>query len=185
MDVRVKPKIDPVIFDRMQTDKPIFTYIKTIVGKLGVVVWDHMEDKPTERILEGDPRDPKVDLEKITVKLWDEVTRRYFENTNRRNIEAGKLVPYTSDTHLEIQMVNALSDAEIEEILGQPFFTLDNKLKELTSTVPVKRILEKAVAMNRPIGTINRIKARIEEIQEEQGMEPDHLKEYYKNLNLD
>lgn len=179
-----KGNIDPKIFDRMQSGEPVAVYVKTIVGKLGVVVWNHFENKPDYRILEGDPRDPDVDLENITIKLWSDVDKTYFLNSNKEHVLEGKLSETEAGKLPELVTSNMLTEREIEEILGQPFFTLDNKLKELTSDVPVRRILEKAVEMNRPIKTINHIKARLVEIQEEQGLDQVAIDEYYRDLQI-
>lgn len=181
----VNDLVDPQIFDRMQNDEPVAMYIKTSVGKVGVFVWNHMTRKPDYVILAGNPKDPNVDIDNITVKLWDEVTQNYFENTNRRLLEAGKLAPYTRDIDRQRELVNMITDEEIDEILGQKFFSLANKLKELTSITSVKRIYERAIELNKQVKTINHIKARLEELQAKKGLDSKALDEYYQNLKID
>lgn len=180
---KISEQLNLDILERMQEEKPIAVYAKAIVGKLGVILFNPLTGTTEERILKGDPRDPSTNIDDITVKFWTNQALMFFKNMNRRSIEKGYLVPYNPDeVDSEFVSVNAVTDEEIRDILSQPYFTLDNKLKEFTSPVPVERILRIAEEMNRPIGTINRIKERLVELQ--QTDDTVTLEEHYKNLQV-
>lgn len=177
--------VDLEVLEKMQSDEPLAVYIKTIIGKLGVIIVNPTTMRQEERILKGDPRSKKSDIEDLVVKLWTKGTHTYFKNANKRLLEEGKLVPYDYKSgKQEVNLSNAIKDSEIEEILSQPFFTLKNRLEEVTSSVTVERFLRIAEELNRPIGTVNHIREKLHELQKAEGLDNRRLEEHYQNLEV-
>lgn len=175
--------LDLSVIERMQTNAPIAVYKKTTVGKVGVLVFNPMTRKPEERILKGDPRDPTRDIENEIVKIYTEDANMYFKNANKRLFERGLIAPFTSE-FAEVDMGNAITDDEIDEILSQPNFTLKARLAKFTSPIPVERLHIRALELNKGVKTIEQIKARISELQTEETLEATdkRLKQHYHNL---
>jgi hypothetical protein len=176
--------LDMETFERMQNDKPIAVYIKTIRAKVGVVVFNYYTMKPEDRILKGDTLDPKANKEEMTVKIYDEKSHSYFLKINKHLIEEGILVPYTDELG-KVHLLNAITDEEIDDILEQPYFTLMNRIKEFTSTIPVERILRRAIELNKGVKTIDNIKQRLAEMQEKENLalgQKATLEQHYTNI---
>lgn len=175
--------LDLSVLERLQTNKPIAVYKKTTVGKVGVIVFNPITRRPEERILKGDPRDPTRNTELEIVKIFDEPSHLYFKTVNKNLLERGLIAPHTSGL-AGVDMANAISDEEIDDILSQPYFTLMNRLKEFTSPIPVERIHVRAIELNKSIKTIEKIKERISELQTGETLEAidKKLKEHYHNL---
>ncbi len=161
------------VFEAMQEDKPPFaSYVKTIVGGVVVRYLDPIRMRPEERILVGIPGE--ADEDDIVIKVWSKAEDVYLKKNNKPHFEAGRLIPYTEEQK-EINTVNQISDEQIERILEQPFFALKNKLEEFTSPVPVRRFLSAAERMNRPVGTINHIKEKLSEMEQEPDLVSDRI----------
>ena len=175
--------LDLSVLERLQTNAPIVIYKKTTVGKVGVIVFNPITRKPEERILKGDPRDPTRNIENEIVKIFDEQSHLYFKSVNKNLLERGLIALYSTSLP-GVDMGNAISDEEIDEILSQPNFTLMNRLKNFTSPIPVERIHVRAIELNKPVKTIENIKARISELQTGETLEETDkkLKAHYHNL---
>jgi len=154
-----------VVRAAQEEGEPVSRYIKPILGKVRVSIIDIYEEMPTDIILAGDPTDPELDREDIMVTCWTQIEDDYFRKANKLLLDKGLIAPYSEEIEEEIS-VNEVTDAELEEALGKPYFAVKALLDKFTSTVPVKRLLDKAVEMNRPVGTINAIKARLSELQQ-------------------
>ena len=147
------------VFKAMQEGKPYARYIKTIIGSLAVNILDPVRILPTTVVLVGDPA--KCDPESIVVDVWTPAEDRYLKAHNRDHFESGRLVPYDPSNTADKVMVNQITDAEIEALILDSVGRLKRKLSEFTSDVPIRRILAKAEAMNRPVRTINLIKQEL------------------------
>lgn len=175
--------LDLSVMERMQTDAPIAIYKKTTVGKVGVIVFNPITRKPEERILKGDPRDPTRNIENEIVKIFTEDAHMYFKNANRTLLERGLIAPFTSQL-AGVDMGNAITDEEIDNILSQPNFSLKARLAKFTSPIPVERIHVRAMELNKGVKTIEQIVARIAELQTGETLEATEkrLKDHYHNL---
>lgn len=175
--------LDLSVMELMQENTPIAIYKKTTVGKVGVIVFNPYTRKPEERILKGDPRDPTRNIENEIVKIFTKDADLYFRNANKTLFERGLIAPHTTEL-TGVDMGNAISDEEIDEILSQPNFTLEARLKKFTSPVPVERLHVRALELNRPVKTIEKIKERISELQTGETLEETEkrLKAHYHNL---
>ena len=140
-------------------------YVKACRGRLAVQRIDPFTGREETLILKGDVTDPKADKEGYVVHLYTDLDAQWFKRANRTLIERGLIVPDTPKVR-EAFLVNSISDAEIEQILSEPFFSLKSKLDKFTSSVPVERILRKAKEMDKTVGFINAIEKRLSELQE-------------------
>jgi len=153
------------VIDAMQSGKPAFaTYKKTILGRVLVKFLDPIRMQPQESILKGDPLNPN-DEEDWAIKVWSQAEDAYLKRYNKVHFENGSLIPYTAEDQDEVS-VNQISDEEIESILQKPFFALKNKLEEFTSPVPVRRFLQMAERMNRPVGTTKYIQEVLSKMEQ-------------------
>jgi hypothetical protein len=168
--------------ERMQLDKPVAIYTKTTVGKVGVMVFNPITRRPEDRILKGDPRDSNVNREDMLIKLYDEASHMFFKNMNRVLIEKGLIAPFTKEQDNSVQMLNAITDEEIDEMLEQPYFTLMNKIEKFTSPTPVERVLIRAIELNKGVKTTNKIKEKLVAMQQAEKLDDSRLDEYYKHL---
>lgn len=178
-----REQLDLSVLERMQTNAPIMTYKKTTLGKVGVIVFNPITRKPEERILEGNHRDPIADIEKMIIKIFDEPSHLYFKSVNKNLLERGLIAPHNSEL-AGVDMGNAISDDDIDEILSQPFYTLKSRLEKFTSHIPAERILVRAIELNKAVKTIEHIKSIIAKLQEGQSLEATdkRLKDHYHNL---
>jgi hypothetical protein len=101
------------------------------------------------------------------IALYTDYDLKFFENRNRDLIEQGLIVPYSPEIE-EIQRINAVTDEELEKALNKKFFAVKALLDRFTSPIPVDRMLKMAKRMNKTIGIINAIEARLSELQEEE-----------------
>ncbi len=156
-------KIRQQVFLALQDgDPPFAVYKKTTLGKVLVRYLDPIRMLAEEVVLAGDPE--SGDLDNTTIKVWSSAEDAYLKRQNKSHFVDGVLIPFT-EVEVEEYNVNQISDGEIEEVLQKPFFALKNKLAEFTSPVPVRRFLLMAEKLNRPIGTVNYIKAALEEME--------------------
>lgn len=148
--------------------EPVATYIKPITAKVAISIIDPFDGRPTDIILKGDPADPEVDEEDIIIELWTDFEHEYFRRANKLQLDRGYIAPFTKEIKEEIS-VNEITDEELRDVLGKPYFAWKNQLDEFTSPIPVKRMLKIAEEMNRPIKTINTIKERLSNMQRTNG----------------
>jgi uncharacterized FlaG/YvyC family protein len=183
-ETREDAPFDLSILEKMQSDKPVAAYVKTTIGRVGVILLNPLNNRREERILQGDPRDSKTNRDDMTVKLYDERSHVFFKNMNKKLVESGVLAIDNNVGLPVIDLKNAITDEEIDEILEQPYFTLMNRLREFTSSFPIERVLRRALELNKTIKTLERIKERLAELQREEGLIDfeDKVDKHYKNL---
>jgi len=143
--------------------EPIITYRKSIRARVCVKLIDSFSGMPSELILSGVPGSAAE--EDITVSLWTDFEVDFFRRANKKLLELGYLAPHTLSEEEEV-MVNQVSDEELFEALNKPFFAVQALLKRFTAPAPVKRLLDMALEMNKTIGTVDKIKERLSELQQ-------------------
>lgn len=87
---------------------------------------------------------------------------RDFKRANRRHLMDG-LILQVAEPWDDEETPNALTDEQAAEIVKNVFM-LKKTLKEVTSDVPLFKLLEEAKIQNRPKKTIDLIEARIQEV---------------------
>lgn len=145
--------------------KPVKKLIKVGVLKLSGRMLDPIEHMPTDYLLEGDPNDPDTDLDEITLEFYTEEEWVFFKKKNKALLEAGYLLEYEGDEP-EIDTRNVLTDEEIDEVLGKPFLALRNLLIRVDSQVTMRRILDRALALDVSNKFAEAIRARLAELEE-------------------
>jgi len=163
----IVPEILQEIQRRALDNDPIAHYIKTIRGKVAVKRISPMSGEEDIILLVGDIDDPDADLSEAILPLYTNHDLKYFEQSNKRIIEMGLIVPHNPEK-AELDRVNAISDEELRKLVTGKYFTLKGKLNEFTTPVPVTRALRIAKEENRPIKTIETIEARLAELQKDE-----------------
>src|SRR5215213_4498353 len=146
--------------------KPYATYIKTILGQVGVNVWDNFTGQPAYAILKGDP---KRRDESSIVDVWSQKEDAFFKRNNARHFERGVLIPYTRPAQ-EVQEVRIeqFSDEQLKEIVNSKFMAFQSKVNK-TDAIPVLfRMLNIARDLDKSESFTKAIEARIAEVQEAQ-----------------
>jgi len=152
-------------YSAMQEGEPIKRYIKTILGKVHVVVLNPFSEEPEGVILEGRPGNMD-DLPNMVVDLWTNKQVVFFEKMNKKHLDAGRLA-LTSKTAPQQKSPNVLTDEEIDEILASKFLALKNKLNKFTDPAPVFRLLNRARELDVSEKYIKHIEERLTELQME------------------
>ena len=145
--------------------EPLAGYIKGIKGIVHVHTIDTFNGTPIVLTLKGDPTDPTVDIDDVTIFLWTQFELDYFRKANKVILAEGILAPYNKET-IEAISVNEVSDEELEAALKKKFFAVKSLLDKFTSPAPVVRLLHMAEDMNRPVGTISAIQKKLSTLQQ-------------------
>ena len=140
-------------------------YRKAIVGRVIVRSIDPFSGGRTEVLIQGDPR--KTDASDLEISLWTQLEVKFFEKANKSLIEAGSLVLVEERSVDTINYDNAISDAQIEELVVAPYFTFKSEVNKLSSETTLQRVLKIAEDLNRPANTLKLLKLRLEELQQE------------------
>lgn len=154
------------VFAAMQTGEPYKSYIKTILAKLYVRVWNPWLGKEDGLIISGNPKGS--DKEKCIIDVWSESEDLFLHRQNPRHFEAGYLVEYKRKASEAPQKSdNELSDEEIEVLLSRAtkFINLQKRVNEMTSVAPVFRLLEYAKEKDLSTKTIAFLEAKLSELQ--------------------
>ncbi len=156
--------MDTSTYGLMQTDDPFKSYIKTILAKVFVNVLNPFTDKVEGIILEGNPKEHS---RTAIVDIWTAKGDSFFRNANQTHFEGGTIIPYTKGNiePTEEEVLNSLSDEEIESLLKSKFFTLSNAVNKMTAVAPVYRTLEMAKELEKSEKIIKFLEGRISEIQ--------------------
>jgi hypothetical protein len=149
----------------MQGGTPIKSYIKTILGKVYVTVWDSFENRPTGILLEGDPR--KND-EGCIIDMFKEEEDFFFKNKNKTHLSTGTVIPYVRKDVVKERTIEEYSDEELKEIINSKFFTFQNVLNNTDSIAVLFRIKNLAQELEKSDKLIKVIEARISEVQAEE-----------------
>lgn len=115
-----------------------------------------------EFLLKGDPQ--TKDIEQISVEIHDAEAEKYFIKNNKPAIVNGYLIEITEGYEMTLDETNAVSDGYLRDLLKQPFMKMKKRVEEFTSLVPVDRLLAFALGENKPIKTIEFLKASISKL---------------------
>ena len=122
------------IYSAMQTDNPFKTYRKVQPSKLEVKYLDPFKGTMATVILQG--KNDHIDV-------WSEKEDAFLKRMNAYHIEKGNLIPTNrkATPPPEINKFNVLTDEELFDLLGSPFYKLQQALNKMTSQAPVFRLL--------------------------------------------
>lgn len=151
------------IYAAMQDGEPLKRYVKSIVGKVHIVILNPFSEEPEGVILAGNPGH-QDDLPKMTVELWTSKQVVFFEKMNKKHLDAGRLVIMDKAAVLP-PSPNVLTEEEMDTILGSKFLVLKNRLPKFTDTAPVFRLLNRARELDVSEKYIKHIEERLTELQ--------------------
>lgn len=154
------------IYSLMQTGKPYKSYIKTILGKLYVNIWDSFTNKPIGVIIQGDPKNP--DNESCIIDVWNEQEDVYLKRANKRHFETGYLVEYKRKEVEKEKSPNELTDEELDTLLNSKFLSLQNAVNKMTSVSPVFRLLQMAREQEKSEKIIKFLEGKLSSLQLEE-----------------
>lgn len=147
-------------FDEM---KPHASYIKTILGQVGVNVWDRFTQEPAYVILHGDP---KRKADESIVDVWTPKEDSYFRRNNKRHFENGVLIPYTRPENVEVELpIEQYPDEQLQAIINLKFIALQHKLNEINSVPVLFRMKSLAEEMEKSNKITGAIEKRISDVQ--------------------
>lgn len=147
----------------IEENKPVAQYRKATIGKILVKLVDPLTGEEIQKVIEGEPA-----VNKCLIPVWSNFEDTYFRRNNEYHFQMGNIIKNDISTIPEAPTVNDISDEEIKSALSDKFFTVKNILDKLTSPTPVHRMLAMAEEMNRPVGTVNAIKAKLAKLQSEE-----------------
>lgn len=144
-------------------DKPYASYIKTLLGRVGVTVWDRFTNTPAYVILTGDPRRKE---EGTIVDVWSQREDAFFRRNNERHFQRGILIAYTRPENVQVDTpVEQFSDEQLKEIVNSKFLALQNKINKIDSVAVLFRMITIAEEMDKSSKITDAIQARISELQ--------------------
>lgn len=149
-------------FSAMQEGSPFKSYIKTILGKVFVTVWDNFAEAPTSLLLTGDPKNQDEDS---ILDVWSAKEDLFLRNMNRVHFKNGTLIEYVRPAKVRERTIEEWSDEELVELLSSPFLKIQNKLNSIETVPVVFRILGLARDHNKSEKIIKAIELRLSELQ--------------------
>lgn len=151
------------VYSAMEMDRPFASYIKTILGKVAVTVWDITLEKPVDVILKGNP---KRKDEECIVKVWSVKEDAFFKRVNQNHFRKGLIIPLImEDKPAPEKTIEQATDDELKEIINSRFLALQNKLNKVNSIPVLFRMLGIAQDEEKSDKIIKAIEARISEVQ--------------------
>jgi len=150
------------VYSLMQTGKPYKSYIKTVLGKVYVNVWDSFENKKVGLIIEGNPNSQP---EECIIDVWNEQEDVYFKRANKRHFETGFIIAHNrTDAPVE-RSPNDLTDDELNNLLNSKFLSLQSGVNKMTSVAPVFRMIEMAKKQEKSEKIIKFLEGKLSELQ--------------------
>jgi hypothetical protein len=160
-----------LLFSAMNTGIPIHSYVKTILGRVYINVWDTMTNQPMGLLLSGDPRKSE---DSCIYDVWSEQENVFFKRMNKRHFETGTIIEYKRKTENEpVKTIESSTDDELKAILTAPFLKLQHVLNATESIALLFRIKNMAVEMEKSEKIVRAIDSRIAEIQQAEFVEPE------------
>jgi len=146
----------------MQTGKPYKSYIKTVLAKVYVNVWDSFENKKVGLIIEGNP---SAQPEECIIDVWNEQEDVFFKRANKRQLDTGYIIPHTRvDIPVE-KSPNDFTEDELINVLNSRFLSLQSTVNKMTSVAPIFRLIELAEKQEKSEKIINFLKGKLSELQ--------------------
>jgi hypothetical protein len=141
----------------METKYPK-TYRKAIKGAVGGRVLN-IRGQEEDFLLVGDPA--KADPTQIILEIANAEAEKFFIKNNKPALVNGYLIEITGGVEMSFDETNAVSDGYLKDLLKQPYAKMKKRVEVFTSPVPVDRLLTFAVQDNKPIRTIEFLKAAL------------------------
>src|SRR3990167_5569031 len=106
------------VFSAMQTGQPYKSYIKTILGKLYLHVFDPFKNEAIGLILSGNPRNKNN--ESCIIDTWSEMDDSFLHRMNPKHFAQGTLLEHTRSGTVKVERtIQEFSDEELANVLAQ------------------------------------------------------------------
>lgn len=158
---------NPEIYAAMQAGKPFKSYIKTMLGKIYVVVLDPFSGDPDGIILQGNPKN-KTKNDSCIIDTWDEVQDLFFRRINKRQFELGNIIPYVrpEPTVPTETPITELSDEElVTKFLNQKYYSFSSLVNKIEQAAVLVRLLDLARENEKSEKMINFLESKLSELQ--------------------
>ena len=155
-------QINTELITAMNSGKPVKSYIKTILGKVFVTVWDPFTNTPTGLILTGDPKKKEATA---IIDMFTEIQDSFFRQMNRRQLETGVVIPHTRVDEIKERTIEESTNEELQVLINQKFLAFQATLNKTNSEPVLFRMLELAKDMEKSDKIIRAIEARLSEVQ--------------------
>jgi len=155
------------LFAAIHEGKPFKSYIKTILGKVAVQLWDNFLDKPVDVILQGDPK-RKEDT--CIVNVFSAREDAFFLRVNKKHFATGMLIPYVAKEISEPveKPIEQSTDDELKAIINKKFLALSSAVNKINSTAVLFRMRGLAEEMEKSEKITRLIESRISELQSQE-----------------
>jgi hypothetical protein len=152
------------IFSAMHSGKPFKSYIKTVLGKVIVQIWDNFTEKPGEIILKGDPKKRE---QTCIVDVWSEKEDIFFTRLNRKHFATGMIIPFkrAEEPVQQEKPIEQSTDEELKAIINKKFLGLSSQLNKINSVAVLFRMRSLAEEMEKSEKITRAIESRISELQ--------------------
>jgi len=161
MDIQDRNLVGSTLY----SGKPLKSYIKTILGKVYITVWNSFEGIAEGHLLSGDPRHAD---EGCIVDIWTEEEDYYFRNKNKRHLQTGTIISYSRKESVAARTLEEFSDEELRLEINKKFLAFQNILNSTSSIAVLFRIKNLAGEMEKSEKIVKAIEARIAEVQAEE-----------------
>jgi hypothetical protein len=157
------------VYVAMAEGKPYKSFIKTIYGKVHLVVLSLADEtKTVNQILYGNPKDAP---DSCIFDVWSEKQYQVFRRLNESHIKAGRIIEYTRKDNKvqEERTIPEWSDEELNKnILSVPFMKASKIINGLDEIAVVFRLQKLATDLDKPARLVDLITARLAELQGEE-----------------
>jgi hypothetical protein len=156
------------IYTAMAEGTPYKSFIKTTLGKVYVTTLSEVDEKTTKGvILKGNPKKKE---DSCIIDLWTEKQYQVFKRLNSLHIKNGLIIEYTRPVEaVEVKQERTIaewSDQEIfDDLIRAKFPVFVKTLSGIDQIHVLYRILNIATDEGANAKTVERIKARISEVQ--------------------
>lgn len=155
-------------FAAMQTNAPLKSYIKTILGKVHVTILNPYNEQEAEyTLLYGNPRGK--DKARCIVDVWSEKQDVFFKRMNERHFAKGLLVEYKQEKQPEpVVEEKQYTDEELAAIVVGKYLSTAKLLNTINDPATLIRMIAIAKEKERSEKLISLIEARLVTIQQEE-----------------
>jgi len=164
----MEPKLTAKDFGLLEEKEPYKSYIKTVLGRVRIIILSPFSGEPEEVILSGNPKGK--DRESCIIDVYSGKEDMYFKKVNAVHFKQGELIEYDRVDQpvepSEEDIVNSLSDEEMKKLLKSKFFTLQSTVNKMTSVAPVFRMVELGREIDASERYIKFLEGKLAELQE-------------------
>ncbi len=149
------------VFAKMQVGQPYKSYIKTILGRVYVTVWNPFINEPEGRILSGQPNG---DNEEAVVHTYSVQEDQFLRRMNQSHFKKQRIIPFEPLEEQINPQIKFYTDEELTEILNKPFLALSNFLTQEENVATIYRLENLATQLEKSEKILDNIRARAVEL---------------------